>query len=196
VPGDIEENYLDYGILENKKFFHKVTKPFNETCYDLTPRCLNRFIKGLVGRAYESGCTAVLSIPVDVDDPDSDLVHLCERPDMPTETMRAQVMTYINEQSRDAQNSYLVYRMLLNSLTEEAQAILGLEEEKYVVDTAAESIYEGALYFKAIYAKCTVDSKAEVKVLKTKLHHLPTSINKDYVLEGSIVYRNLLTIVS
>jgi hypothetical protein len=104
-------------------------------------------------KAFETGCTGVLSIPVDTNDPNSKVYHLCEHPDIPIETVLTHVETYINEPCRDAQNSYLVYKMIMNSLTEEARRILCLDEEPYMTRTDAGPIRDGALLFKVIYAK-------------------------------------------
>jgi hypothetical protein len=88
----------------------------------------------------------ILSVPTDVTDENSTTVHLYDRPNMAMETVRAHVNTYIDTQGRDAQNSYMLYRMLINSLTREAKAKLRLDEPKYTVN----NIQVGALLFKAI----------------------------------------------
>jgi hypothetical protein len=74
----------------------------------------------------------------------------------------------------------MVHKMLMNSLDLKAKAILRLDEAKYIINGTP----SGALLFKTIYAKASVDSRAEVNALKNMLQELPqfmTDVNSNIV---------------
>lgn len=186
APADNEDEGLrDYRTSEGMKFYRGATEPFYDKTmlYDLSPKGFNGFLRCLKDRSYEYGTESVLLIPTDLQAEEQEFRHLCDRPDQDIEHIRAHVDTYLDANGRDAQNSYLVYKMLNSSLTKEAQDKVVLDEAKYTIEGRA----VGALYLKAIYSRVSVDSRAEVRVLKKQLQELPKYVIE---IEGNVTTLN------
>ena len=178
APADIDDEGLrDYRTSEGLKFYRAATEPFYDKTmlYDLSPKGFNGFLRSLKDRSYEYGTDSVLLIPSDLQAEEPELLHLCDRPDQSIQHIRAHVDTYLDANGRDAQNSYLIYKMLNNSLTKESRDLLALNQGTYTIDGRA----VGPLYFKAIFSRVSVDSRAEVTALKRQLKDLP-----NYILEN------------
>jgi hypothetical protein len=186
APADVQDEELhDYRTAEGQKFYKAATAPFYDKTllYDLSKEGLNGFLRCLKVRSFEYGTDSVLYIPDDVEAEEPELTHLCDRPDIPLTTIRAHVDQYLDAEGRDAQNSYLVYKMLSNSLNKDAQALLDNDADKWTIDGRG----VGALYLKAIYSRVTIDAKADIRVLKNQLHHLTEYLTKQ---NGNIVLLN------
>jgi hypothetical protein len=173
APGTATQAIINFSSTKGIKFHNKAVATFypdkTMPAYDLSPQRLIEFIKEVRDRCYDYGTNSALEIPNDINDPNAGITHLCERPDFDYDKILAHFKSYINIHDCKRQNNFMVHKMLMNSLDLKAKAILRLDEAKYIIDGTP----SGALLFKTIYAKATVDSRAEVNALKNMLQELP-----------------------
>jgi hypothetical protein len=142
--------------------------------YDLMVKGFLMFMEHIRNCSFEYGCDSILYILMNMTDDEPELDHLCDRPDMSFKRIGTHAKSYISEQGRDAQNSWLVFKMIRNSITTDTFTTLLIDKKKYMVN----NVPVGALFLKTIYSKVAVNSRAEVRAFKNQLHGL-----SDYMKE-------------
>jgi hypothetical protein len=135
--------------------------------------CLLMFLLMFAGRAKEWGWSSpvlgILNIPQDANDMNSPTDSLLESyGHISMERIRAFEMTYIHTKERTAQDTDLMHKCLLASLTEDALARIMLVEDEYHI--AGEG--SGNLLLRAIIRKSSLDTNATATVIRTKLSKL------------------------
>jgi hypothetical protein len=75
---------------------------------------------------------------------------------------------YVNLPIRDAQNSMLLYKYLLDSLTEAAKLVMVTMSHQYHVN----NLPIGTLFLKSIIGRSSIDTKAKVLLLRESVSHL------------------------
>lgn len=179
APGMIQAGIIDYSESENRKMYKAATAPFSmDEFYELSGDKLNNFIKDARDRFHEFDCNAPLSIPTGEMDENGApvLQHLCDHPAMPRERILAHVQTYIGQENEDAQKDYIIFQALSKSLSTSARGIMRLRESEFMID----DVPCGPLFLRAIYARVSVDTQAEVKTLVGKLKTLDVAIVEKY----------------
>jgi hypothetical protein len=77
-------------------------------------------------------------------------------------------IAYINLPTRDAQNSMLLYKYLLESLTEDAKLVTVTMSHQYHHN----NLPVGSLFLKSIIGRSSIDTKAKVLLLRESISHL------------------------
>lgn len=179
APGMVAQGVIDWSLPDNRRMYKAATAPFStDEKYDLGTDGINTFIRDLRDRAFEFDCNAPLSIPTGNLDANNEQIlhHLCDHPATPRDQVVAHVMTYHGQENEDAQKDYLLFQMLKNSLNATARSVMRLQEDQYMIN----DVPSGPLFFRAIYARVSVDTQAEIKALVGRLKTLDVAIIKEH----------------
>ena len=206
-PASAMVGTLDFTDVESRKYFHKATKRLDpDELYDCTPGNMHHFLKLFKQRANENGwddeITGVLWIPEDHQDANSELRYL------PTEYGRRTMSqidafekSYLGAETRAAQDSYMIFKCLMSSLSKEARIKIESWEDEYMVTNDRRTVVpSGNLLLKVIIRESHLDTNATTQSIRMKMSNLDEymlKINSDitkfngYVklLEGSLAAR-------
>jgi hypothetical protein len=83
-------------------------------------------------------------------------------------------LQYINEQGRDAQNTYMLYKCLMSSLTNNAKKRISLWSEQYRIGD--NDLCSGVALLKIIIRESHLDTNATTNQIRTKLSNLDSYI--------------------
>ena len=135
APGLLNHNVIDYSTKSGSEIYHKAIAEL-PIKFDLQGPNLRTFLKQIDVRAQTLGWEHILEIPVDIADPFGDVDLLTsEYGKISMEHLRNQVYTYINTNTRAAQDSFQLYVCLMNSLTEAALKVINLYTNDYTMNT-------------------------------------------------------------
>eukprot|EP00978_Attheya_sp_CCMP212_P040337 scaffold219054_cov37-Attheya_sp.AAC.2 len=129
---------------------------------------LKLFLTYMKQRVNVFGWAAILTIPVD----GVDCNLLADYGRVPIEDIRSVVSTYIDQPTRNAQNSFMMYECLLKSLSVEALNVILAEVDIYTV----RGIPSGPLFLKIIIRSAYIDTRATTAHVRTSLSCLDTYI--------------------
>ena len=198
---------LDFTDVESRKYFHKATKRLDsDELYDCTPGNMHHFLKLFNQHANENGwdneTTGVLWIPEDHQDADSELRYLpTEYRRRTMEQIAAFEKSYLGAETRAAQDSYMIFKCLMSSLSKEARIKIESWEDKYMVTNDQGTVVpSGNLLLKVIIRESHLDTNATTQSIRMKMSNLDEymlKINSNitkfngYVklLEGSLTAR-------
>ena len=191
APALANEGVLDYTDSGAKKLYNKATAPLSEESYDMSATNLTTFLGDVDTRAVEYGWEPILSIPVDVDaDPQVLRLLTTEYGKISFAQVQAHVGTYIDEEGRDAQNSFMLFNCLWSSLSVSAKRKLNLQRDKFQCNGTG----IGALLLKVIIQTAYIDTRATTMQLRTNLSSLDTymtAIKSDITVFNDYVRENL-----
>ena len=184
-PAGAMTGTLDFTKVETRKYFHKATEKLDqEELYDCTPSNMFHFLKLLKQRANEYGwddeVTGILWVPEDHRDAYSELRY------MPTEYGRLTMdqitnfeKTYLGLQTRAAQDSYMLFKCLMSSLSKESRMKIESWEEEYLIENnQGTTIPSGNLLLKVIIRESHIDTNATTQSIRMKLSNLDEYIVK------------------
>ena len=136
------------------------------------------FLRELNTRAIEYGwndeISGILWIPKDVEDQASELRYLPrEYGTISMIEIREFEKTYLGRELRTAQDSYMLYMCLLNSLTKEAKMKIQIWESEYIIENdQGTKVPSGNLLLKVIIRESHLDTNATTQSIRTKLSNL------------------------
>ena len=170
---------LDFSQVESRKYYHKATKKLDsEELFDCSPENMHHFLKLLEYRAQENGwddyVSGILWIPEDAADPTSELHYLPKEYGRVTlDQITAFEQTYLGTQQRVAQDAYMLFKCLMNSLSKEARMKIEAWENEYIIETnAGTNAPSGNLLLKVIIRESHLDTNATTQSIRMKLSNL------------------------
>ena len=168
---------IDYTSREGRNIFTYATTKLDEELYDCKPEGLYQFLQAIKGRAHEYGWDddigGILHIPEDVLDIASPTNNLLESYGMISmEQIRAFEETYIDQHVRPAQDTYLLYKCLMNSISKEGKSKIIIWSDQYT----AKGLPSGSLLLKIIVRESHLDTNATISSIRTKLSSLDSYI--------------------
>ena len=206
-PASAMVGVLDFTDVESRKYFHKATKRLDsEELYDCTPGNMHHFLKLLKQRANENRwddeIVGVLWIPEDHQDQDSALRYLpTEYGRLTMQQITAFEKSYMGAETRAAQDSYMIFKCLMNSLSKEARIKIESWEDEYLItNDQGTMVPSGNLLLKVIIRESHLDTNATTQSIRMKMSNLDEYMSKinsnitkfnGYVklLEGSLAAR-------
>ena len=184
-PASAMTGVLDFAQVETRKFYHKATARLDrEELFDCTAENMHHFLKTICQRANEYGwdddVTGVLMIPEDHQDPTSDLKYLpTHYGELTMEQISAFERSYLGGNQRSAQDSYMIYKCLMNSLSKEGKMKVDSWENEYLVtNDAGTMVPSGNLLLKVIIRESHLDTNATTQSIRMKLSNLDEYIVK------------------
>ena len=171
---------LDYTDSASKKMYKSATSSLFDATekYNCEPGEMLNFLRELNTRAIEYGwddeISGVLWIPEDINDQTSELRYLPkEYGVISMEEISAFERTYLGRELRTAQDSYMLYMCLLNSLTKEAKMKIQIWESEYIIENdQGTKVPSGNLLLKVIIRESHLDTNATTQSIQTKLSNL------------------------
>jgi hypothetical protein len=177
-PAAAIDGVIDYGTIEGRKLYGYATKKLDEELFDCNAEGLYQFLQSLGNRASEYGwdndAEGIIKIPENDIDADAELFSLIEEYGQLTmERIREYDTTYIDTDGRQAQNSYMLYQCLMNSISKEGKKKILIWKDDYTID----EYKSGNLLLKVIIRESHIDTNATTSNIRTKLSSLDTYIH-------------------
>eukprot|EP00957_Ditylum_brightwellii_P064873 4921701-Ditylum_brightwellii.AAC.1 len=124
--------FIDYSKATGIKLFQSATEAL-PIIFDADSKQVNLFCEALQDRAEKLGCDLaggnVITIP-DINGQNCNLIT--QYGQLTANEITAHVLTFVGQQSRQAQNSVQLYHCLKNSITKTAKLKILAELEKYI----------------------------------------------------------------
>ena len=177
----LQGQHINYATREGQKMYEIATAPLwsDDKKFDGNSKDLAIFKKKLMDRAVRAGWldqnAGIVNIPEDIDDPDETFNIITQT----TMLTREQIIDWadamvVNKETRLAQNNFQMYTCLGNSISDELmQRLIPYEEEYTRMNNKI-----AALFLRLIVTKCSLDTKASVASIRSKLSKLDTTISK------------------
>lgn len=167
---------LDYSNKLHKAHYIHTTKSLyndKETKFDLTEERLQDFLTALKERT--DACeVSPIDVPVDLADPinGEHLNYIDSHGQFTKEHLRAYVVTYLGQHNRGAQDDYMLYQLLVSSLSHEAFGELSCNEDEYVHETAAGVRHKsGILLLAYVLTESAADAAVDPDTIRKELSH-------------------------
>ena len=142
---------LDWLIPTDTKLYYKAIAALDNK-FDRTPEEFIVFLASVTSRARQFRWNSILAIPVGMNT--RELLTDYNRISM--DKINGHATTYTGTQTREAQNSEMLYHFLMNSVTMEFTTKLVLYQEDYTINRAP----IGACLFKKVVQLTYVDTMA------------------------------------
>ena len=173
TPALAQTGIIDFSSGTGIKLRKTITAPLT-TLYDGSSNLLAQFLDEVNRRATTCGWDANLLLISDQKQPPQNhhliTAHRC----LTLDNVRAHATQYIGQQSRTAQDSFMMFEFLRDSLTSEARAHVTIEPNKYMI--GPDNTADGPCFLKAILLKFHVETGATSYHLTTQLIALPKTI--------------------
>ena len=178
TPAGAVIGVIDYKTTEGRKLYAHATYKLDEDLYDCKPDGLYQFLQALSNRAQEYGWNhevqGILHIPVTPLTQESDKNYLIDNYGMISlEEIRRFDETYMDQPIRPAQDSYMMYKCLMNSISREGKNKILIWKKQYTVG----ALSSGNLLLKIIIRESHLDTNATTASIRKKLSSLD-----DYIL--------------
>jgi hypothetical protein len=155
---------LDFTKSNDIKLFNRAIEG-NSTKFDLKEDNLMVFIECIKERCRIYNWTEVVTVP-DSDGEERDVLDSYGL--VTIEDCQAHAEQYINEETRQAQNSMMLYQYIINSLSDQAKIIVYANPDLYTIDGQP----SGICLLKVIIGKSTIDTIATIDLLQNSLQNL------------------------
>jgi hypothetical protein len=176
-PAQAVQGLLDFSKSEHSKIYKSAIREVCKDPFDCEAEGLYQFLKDVQDRADEMGWSDnILNITLEVTD---DIEPVQEKlidnyGTISLEQVVESELQYINEQGRDAQNTYMLYKCLMSSLTNNAKKRISLWSEQYRIGD--NDLCSGVALLKIIIRESHLDTNATTNQIRTKLSNLDSYI--------------------
>jgi hypothetical protein len=177
-PAQSITGIIDYSTPEGRKYFERSIVKLREELFDCEDD-LHIFLDALKERAQEMGWdipgVGICDIPLVPLDPDTTYVNILERHgEVTLAQVRAFEATYINQELRAAQDTYAMYRCIMNSVATPMLKKLTLWRHQYTVNTKS----SGNSLLKVLVRESGLDTKTTTTYIRRCLANLKTYMKK------------------
>ena len=149
TPGELDaNNIIDYSTREGRTMFKNAISELSEEKYDGKSEGINSFHEKLLRRANEFGWTNGDGDIVTVNGINS-ISHYGR---VTMDDIRAEAQLYVNNMSRQTQNNEMMYRCIMNSLTEDCRNRLINRPAEYNIQIGNQSFISAILLHKVLDA--------------------------------------------
>jgi hypothetical protein len=177
TPASAITGVIDFTTSEGRKLYNSATYKLDEDPYDCQPDGLYQFLATLHTRAQEYGWNdpigGILQIPENANDITSDTIYLVDNyGQIPLSSIRRFEETYITQPVRPAQDAFMLFKCLMNSISKEGKNKILIWRQQYTV----EEFSSGSLLLKIIIRESHLDTNATTSSIRTKLSNLDSYI--------------------
>lgn len=194
TPGTFDAGPLNFAKSSDNKLYKSGASKLPVEI-DCKPGTLKLFLSALQDRSIAFGWDSILDIPDDIEDADGPTKNLLtEYGRIDLDHLREHVETYADEETRQAQNSMMLFQCLKESLTDTARAKVLLHSDDYITENKKMS---GALLLKVIIRESYNDTNATVTFIRERLSSLDTyikSIDSDIDKFNQYVHDQLMSL--
>jgi hypothetical protein len=165
-PALVTNGILDYSTPRGVKLYTAATEKLQDNLFDADSAGIHTFLNALADRSMQFGWSYILDIPKDIVFPDEDLVNLLtNHGEISLEQVREHCLTYIDHESRAAQDSRQLYVCLTNSLSKKGRDRLRVWKSDYMIHDEP----SGPLFLKVLIRESHIDTRATVRHLRAKI---------------------------
>lgn len=176
TPGRFHsDKVIDYSTEAGRKLYKGATDPL-KSLHDLSAENLRDFLTLLEQRAKIYDWVDILEIP---DEENGTFINMLKQHgSISLKTVREHAKTYVNNESRAAQDSQQLADCILNSITVEARNSVTLCEDEYTIG----EVVSGTCLLKVVVRESHIDTNATTRIIReelTKLDSYMVSIDSD-----------------
>ena len=172
--------FLDLATSTGAKLFKLGSEPLSRTFDFVDPSDLQVFLDLLKTKSKVQGWSRIFTVPVEVDGVTTNHSLLHNYGVIPLESVALDAATYVNAQSKVAQDSFMLFQCIFASLGTEFLKLITTEATLYHImdtrDPQEPPIPCGSLLLKIIIRKAHVDTRATVSFIRTALSSLDTKM--------------------
>ena len=172
TPATAVGGIIDYGTAQGRKMYAAATAKLSEDLYDCNAEDLYAFLKALKERAREYGWetpdVGIMSIPDDPVNPVDFKSLIDNHGEIEIDRIRTFEESYVQGQSRSAQDAAMLYRCLMNSISKEGKRKILVWEDQYQIGPYG----SGNLLLKIIVRESHLDTNATSASIRKKLTNL------------------------
>ena len=126
------DHVLDWTNPAQTKQYYKATSPLDSTeKFNGQSNKIRLFLAHVEDRAQQFNWQSILTIPVGL--PPTSYNLICDYGRMSLQDVKAKALTYVGIQGREAQDSYMLYNFLIESLTDSFKVQMLLYEQDYTI---------------------------------------------------------------
>jgi hypothetical protein len=155
-------------------------EPLSRSFDSVDPSDLQVFLDLLKTKSKVQGWSGIFTVPVAVDGVTTNHSLLHNYGVIPLASVALDTVTYVNAQSKVAQDSFMLFQCIFASLDTDFLKLVTTEAPLYhIIDTRdprEPPIPCGALLFKIIIRKAHVDTRATVSFIRTALSSMDTKM--------------------
>ena len=185
TPTAVNTGVLNYAQKEDVKIYHSAVKTLysnSDELYGCTPGDFLDFMHLVGNRANQQGWTnGFLMIPRNINNPGGERTSLIHKHGKLSYGMiKLHKMSYIAGQTRDAQNTVMLYECLMNSLNKQGRLKVQTERDKFHITVPGSNkvFWSGPLLLKVIIDKGSVNSHAALTAIREQMTSLDTYISE------------------
>ena len=188
APALVSHEPVDYSTSAGTKLFKNATEPLSIE-FDCTSENLQLFLDQLRDRAIIYDWLDILLITREGDEAQTkDLIE--SYGEISYVEVKTHAMSYVNTETREAQNSIMLYHCIMNSLSKDAQRQVRTRGKTYPFMIGGKG--SGTLLLKVVVMVSHIDTRATISWVRTKMSSLDkymsecdSDINKfnEYVIE-------------
>ena len=168
TPARVTNAVLNYNLSGEVKIYKAAIQPLS-TEFDVDAEGLNIFLAALYSKARAYGWDTILEVPRDNDQPDVNLLNLLAHyGEFSLAHLRAHVSTYVNAESRAAQDSIMMYECIWSTLTKIGKAKIWIWKDDFHVGNNP----SGILLLKVLIRESHIDTNTTVRHLREKISSL------------------------
>ena len=172
TPATAHGGILDYATTAGRKMYANATAKLDDDQFDCVADDLYSFLKALKDRAREYGWDepgiGILSIPDDPVNPQEFKSLIESHGELDLQTILDFETSYIQGQSRSAQDAAQLYRCLMASISKEGKKKILVWEDHYTVN----GLGSGNLLLKIIIRESHLDTNATSASIRKRLTNL------------------------
>ena len=176
-PAAANTGVIDFATKEGRKLYADASGKLCDDAFSCDPDEYHDLIQVVTSRAMEwSWDSGIMMIQSEDDGPRVSLLQ--EHGKISIGQIRRHERTYIHTESRQAQDTYMLYQALLKSLSKIGRSKIILERKDYEVVVEGRVYHSGTLLLKVILTKMHLETKAAARGIRTRLSNLDTYITK------------------
>jgi hypothetical protein len=180
APAQAIEGPLDYSLSEHHMIYKSGIRPVSDDSFSCDADKLFQFLREVQDRAIDVGwMDGILNINMnpEEDGGNAEEENLLENyGTVALEQVLASEKTYIAEQERKAQDTYMLYQCLMSSLSGEAKKKVMIWSDQYQVEVDGARFNSGVALLKIIIRESHMDTNATTNQIRTKLSSLDTYV--------------------
>ena len=182
------DHVLDWTNPAHTKQYYKATSPLDSTeKFDRQPNKIRLFLAHVEDQAQQFNWQSILTIPVGLPPTSYNLVRNYGR--MSLQDVQAKALTYVGIQGREAQDSYMLYNFLIESLTDSLKAQVLLYEKDYTITPMGgqSPMKDGPTLLKRLIMHTYIDNRAMTAHIREMLIDMANQLTN---LQGDITSFN------
>ena len=176
-PALAVQGLLDYTKSKHFKIYKSAIREVSKEPFDCVAEGLYQFLKDVQDRADKMGWSeGILNITLEVTDNGNPVEEnlIDNYGTISLEQVVESELQYINEEGRGAQDTYMLYKCLMASLTNATKKRISLWSDQYRIGN--NDLCSGVALLKIIIRESHLDTNATTNQIRTKLSNLDSYI--------------------